>query len=72
VSGGRASLAAMSAGGRASLAAMSAGGRGRLAAMSAAGQPLNAVSVLSDQTIVELVDAGRIRIDPWDPGLVQL
>ena len=39
--------------------------------MSAAGQPRTAVSVLSDQTIVELVDAGRIRIDPWDPGLVQ-
>ena len=30
----------------------------------------NAVSVLSDQTIIELVEAGRIRIDPWDPGLV--
>ena len=28
-------------------------------------------SVLSDATIVELVDNGRIRIDPWDPGLVQ-
>ena len=28
-------------------------------------------SVLSDGTILELVDAGRIRIDPWDPGLVQ-
>ncbi len=39
--------------------------------MSADGQPPNAVSVLSDQTIIELVDAGRIRIDPWDPGLVQ-
>jgi dCTP deaminase len=39
--------------------------------MSAAGQPPKAVSVLSDQTIIELVDAGRIRIDPWDPGLVQ-
>ena len=33
--------------------------------------PRHAVSVLSDQTIVELVEAGRIRIDPWDPGLVQ-
>ena len=28
-------------------------------------------SVLSDGTIVRLVDAGRIRIDPWDAGLVQ-
>jgi dCTP deaminase len=28
-------------------------------------------SVLSDGTIIELVSAGRIRIDPWDPGLVQ-
>jgi len=28
-------------------------------------------SVLSDGTILTLVDAGRIRIDPWDPALVQ-
>ena len=28
-------------------------------------------SVLSDGTILELVEDGRIRIDPWDPGLVQ-
>jgi dCTP deaminase len=28
-------------------------------------------SVLSDGTILRLVDAGRIRIDPWDPALVQ-
>jgi deoxycytidine triphosphate deaminase len=28
-------------------------------------------SVLSDGTITELVEAGRIRIDPWDPALVQ-
>jgi dCTP deaminase len=28
-------------------------------------------SVLSDGTIVRLVEEGRIRIDPWDPGLVQ-
>jgi dCTP deaminase len=28
-------------------------------------------SVLSDGTILALVEAGRIRIDPWDPGLVQ-
>ena len=28
-------------------------------------------SVLSDGTILELVEEGRIRIDPWDPGLVQ-
>jgi dCTP deaminase len=29
------------------------------------------VSVLSDGTILELVQEGRIRIDPWDPRLVQ-
>src|SRR5205085_1491391 len=29
------------------------------------------LSVLSDGTILELVQSGRIRIDPWDPGLVQ-
>ena len=29
------------------------------------------VSVLSDSTILELVETGRIRIEPWDPGLVQ-
>ena len=29
------------------------------------------VSVLSDGTILELVGQGRIRIDPWDPDLVQ-
>jgi dCTP deaminase len=28
-------------------------------------------SVLSDGTIRELVDSGRIVIDPWDPALVQ-
>ena len=28
-------------------------------------------SVLSDQTIVALVNEGRITIDPWDEGLVQ-
>ncbi len=28
-------------------------------------------SVLSDGTILRLVEEGRIRIDPWDPGLVQ-
>ena len=28
-------------------------------------------SVLSDATILELVQTGRIKIDPWDPGLVQ-
>ena len=27
--------------------------------------------MLSDGTILELVEAGRISIDPWDPGLVQ-
>ena len=28
-------------------------------------------SVLSDGTIRRLVDEGRIRIDPWDPAMVQ-
>jgi len=28
-------------------------------------------SVLSDRTIVRLVEEGRIKIDPWDPALVQ-
>ena len=31
----------------------------------------DAAAVLSDGTILRLVDEGRIRIDPWDPGLVQ-
>jgi len=31
----------------------------------------SAHSVLSDGTILDLVEAGRIRIDPWDPSLVQ-
>ncbi len=30
-----------------------------------------ATSVLSDGTILQLVQDGRIRIDPWDPELVQ-
>jgi dCTP deaminase len=28
-------------------------------------------AVLSDGSILELVEAGRIKIDPWDPGMVQ-
>ncbi len=32
---------------------------------------MTTTSVLSDGTIRELVDDGRIRIDPWDPDLVQ-
>jgi len=28
-------------------------------------------SVLSDGTIVRLVEEGRIKVDPWDPSLVQ-
>jgi dCTP deaminase len=28
-------------------------------------------SVLSDGTIRRLVEEGRVRIDPWDPGMVQ-
>jgi dCTP deaminase len=28
-------------------------------------------SVLSDGTIRRLVEEGRIRIDPWDPGMIQ-
>jgi len=30
-----------------------------------------ATSVLSDGTILELVESGRIKIKPWDPGMVQ-
>jgi len=29
------------------------------------------ISVLSDGTILELVEQGRITIDPWDPEMVQ-
>lgn len=36
--------------------------------MSGGAQP---ISVLSDGTIVSLVEAGRIVIKPWDPALVQ-
>jgi dCTP deaminase len=32
---------------------------------------MTVTSVLSDGTIRALVEAGRIRIDPWDPGMVQ-
>ena len=32
---------------------------------------MDPVSVLSDGTIRELVDAGRITIDPWDSSMVQ-
>jgi dCTP deaminase len=32
---------------------------------------MNATSVLSDGTIRALVEAGHIRIEPWDPGMVQ-
>src|SRR5450755_360964 len=35
------------------------------------GQEPAPASVLSDGTILALVEAGRIRIDPWDPSLVQ-
>jgi dCTP deaminase len=31
----------------------------------------HATSVLSDGTILELVNAGRITVDPWDPAMVQ-
>jgi dCTP deaminase len=34
-------------------------------------EPPTAVSVLSDATITEMVQAGRIRIDPWSPERVQ-
>jgi dCTP deaminase len=30
-----------------------------------------ATSVLSDGTIRRLVDEGRVRIEPWDPGMIQ-
>src|ERR1700744_2781593 len=39
--------------------------------MSADGTPTTTVSVLSDQTIIDLVQEGRIRIEPWDETLVQ-
>jgi dCTP deaminase len=39
--------------------------------MNVAGEGEGPVSVLSDATIVAMVQAGRIRIDPWDEGLVQ-
>lgn len=32
---------------------------------------MTSASVLSDGTILRLVSEGRIRIDPWDPALVQ-
>jgi dCTP deaminase len=32
---------------------------------------VTATSVLSDGTIRRLVDEGRIRIEPWDPAMVQ-
>ena len=32
---------------------------------------MTATSVLSDGTIRRFVDDGRIRIDPWDPAMVQ-
>jgi dCTP deaminase len=44
---------------------LSDGTGGRLRAMS------DPAGVLSDGTILELVEGGRIRIDPWDPELVQ-
>src|SRR5690606_6268425 len=36
-----------------------------------AGMTATPTSVLSDGTITQLVEQGRIRIDPWDPELVQ-
>ena len=32
---------------------------------------MTVTSVLSDGTIRRLVDEGRLKIDPWDPALVQ-
>ena len=32
---------------------------------------MSPTSVLSDTTILRLVEEGRLKIDPWDPGLVQ-
>ncbi len=40
-------------------------------AVGPASERMAAASVLSDGAILELVEAGRIRIEPWDPGLVQ-
>src|SRR5579884_3840419 len=50
---------------------MSSGERSSQEAAAAAAGTAAPMSVLSDATIRRLVDTGRIRIDPWDPGLVQ-
>jgi dCTP deaminase len=38
---------------------------------SGAPETLPPVTALSDGTILRLVEEGRIRIDPWDPALIQ-
>jgi dCTP deaminase len=50
-----------------------AGRLGHVSAMTGepAGRRAAAAAVLSDATILELVDSGRITIEPWDPALVQ-
>ncbi len=39
--------------------------------MADSGATMPTISVLSDGTIRRLVGEGRVRIDPWDPALVQ-
>ena len=39
--------------------------------MSAVAANLQPSSVLSDGTIRELIDSGHLRIEPWDPSMVQ-
>ena len=39
--------------------------------MTAVPAELEPSSVLSDATIRELIDSGRIVIDPWDPSMIQ-
>lgn len=39
--------------------------------MTAVPAELEPSSVLSDATIRELIDSGRIVIDPWDPAMIQ-
>ena len=40
-------------------------------AVAPASERINAGAVLSDGSILDLVGAGRIKIEPWDPELVQ-
>jgi len=44
---------------------------GRHSAFETGGAPERTGAVLSDGTIRRLVDSGRLRIEPWDPEMVQ-